>query len=165
MILKIVIALVLIALLCVIINGIEKYCKVHNTSVMSFKESMDLTELPIVTFYNNGNKLNFLLDTGANTSVINHSALSSTSYKKEEGTGTLFGMEGNKIEVCYVTIPLEYKDKVYEDHFQVVDMSQSFNQIKSESGVTLHGVLGSMFFQKYQYVLDFKSLIAYSKKQ
>ena len=115
--------------------------------------------------FNNGSKLNFLLDTGANTSVINHSALDSISYKKEDGTGTLFGMEGNKIEVCYVTIPLEYKDKVYEDCFQVVDMSQSFNQIKSESGVTLHGVLGSMFFQKYQYVLDFKSLIAYSKKQ
>lgn len=164
MVLKIVIALVLIALLCVIINGIERYYKVHTTSVMSFKESMDLTELPIVTFYNNGNKLNFLLDTGANTSVINHSALSSVSYEKEKGTGTLFGMEGNKIEVCYVTIPLEYKERIYEDRFQVVDMSQSFNQIKLESGVTLHGVLGSLFFQKYQYVLDFKSLIAYSKK-
>ena len=42
---------------------------------MSFKESMNLTELPIVTFYNGTNKLNFLLDTGSNLCVINSNSL------------------------------------------------------------------------------------------
>ena len=38
---------------------------------ISFRESMDLVQLPIVTFMNNGKKLNFLLDTGASYSSIN----------------------------------------------------------------------------------------------
>ena len=73
-------------------------------------------------------------------------------------------MEGNKINVSYIKASLIYKDKTYEENFQVVDMTASFNAVKAESGVTLSGILGNSFFKKYQYVLDFNSLIAYSKK-
>ena len=38
---------------------------------MSFGEALDLTGLPIVTFTQGEHKLNFLLDSGANKSVIN----------------------------------------------------------------------------------------------
>lgn len=131
---------------------------------MSFRESMDLTDLPIVTFYNNGRKFNFLLDTGATMSVIDSNALNNLKYIKSEDSGALFGMEGNKIEVSYIKASLEYKEEEYEEEFQVVDMSAAFGQIKTESGVNLSGILGSLFFKRYQYVLDFESLIAYSKK-
>ena len=44
-------------------------------SQMSFRESMDLTDLPVVTFYQGNKKVNFLLDTGSNDSIINEEAV------------------------------------------------------------------------------------------
>lgn len=154
----------MVLVLAIIINGIEDYCKQKNRINMSFKEAMDLVELPVVTFYNGDKKFNFLLDTGATISVINSNILDNFTHEKVESTGILWGMEGNKINVSYIKASLIYKDKTYEENFQVVDMTASFNAVKAESGVTLSGILGNSFFKKYQYVLDFNSLIAYSKK-
>lgn len=163
MVLEIISTLLGVILLAVIINGLEDYYRQKKKS-MSFRESMDLTDLPIVTFYNNGRKFNFLLDTGATMSVIDSNALNNLKYIKSEDSGTLFGMEGTKIDVSYIKAFLKYKEEEYEEEFQVVDMSAAFGQIKTESGVNLSGILGSLFFRRYQYVLDFESLIAYSKK-
>ena len=130
---------------------------------MSFKESLDLTDLPIVTFYNNGCRYNFILDTGANLSVINSAISDSLKHEKVNAVGSVFGMEGNPTSVNYIKAPLEYKGTTYEELFQVIDMSTPFGRIKEESGVLLHGILGNAFFTKYKYVLDFENLIAYSK--
>ena len=62
-------------IVAVIINGIERYHKKNDTTTISFKEAMDLVELPIITFYNCNTKLNFLLDTGSNNSHINKKML------------------------------------------------------------------------------------------
>ena len=45
--------------------------KVKEQTKISFKEGLDLTELPIVTFNQGDVKLHFLLDTGSNISFIN----------------------------------------------------------------------------------------------
>lgn len=164
MVLKIVIILLAVVLLAIIINGVEDYCKQKKRENMSFREAMDLVELPVITFYNNDKKFNFLLDTGATLSVIDSNALKQMKYEEIDVVGTIFGMEGNKIDVGYANIDLKYKKQIYTDSFQVIDMSSAFDQVKAESGVTLSGVLGSLFFKKYQYVLDFNDLIAYSKK-
>lgn len=163
MVLEIIGVLILIALIALIINGAEDY-KNRNREYISFKEAMDLTDLPVITLYNNGKKFNFLLDTGATISVIDSNILDKFNHSKTESTGVVWGMEGNKINVSYVRASLEYKDKTYEEDFQVVDMSASFGEVKAESGVTLSGILGNSFFKKYQYILDFNSLIAYSNK-
>lgn len=131
---------------------------------MSFREAMDLTELPIVTFYVGEKKLNFLLDTGANTSIMDSTSLESVPYEKTNYCRSVTGMEGNSIETPVVIMNLSYRDKIYKEEFQSVDMSAAFGAIKQESGVTVNGILGNAFFTKYKYVLDFKDLIAYSKK-
>lgn len=148
----------------VIINGIEEYNKANRKDCISFRESMDLTDLPIVTFYQGNNRFNFLLDTGANLSVINSSALSNFQYKEVKGTGNIVGVEGIKKEVSYVNIDLNYKDTKYNEQFQVLDMQDAIDHVKSESGVNMVGILGNNFFRRYKYILDFNELIAYSKK-
>lgn len=167
MIVNLICNLVLLAILVVfVILYIVYIVKVGKRSnCISFKESMDLTELPIITFYNNTKKLNFLLDTGANVCVINHKDLDNLSYKSIEDTSVVFGMNGESIEVGMVTIDLLKDDVVYTGEFQVIDMSNAFDKVKAESGVTVHGVLGTRFFEKYKYVLDFDKLAAYSIKQ
>lgn len=137
----------------------ENYNKANK---ISFKESMDLVELPIVTFINNGKKLNFLLDTGASYSSINEGALEGLAYQETGEIGSHFGIEGVYKEARYIKMGVTYKDQSYEGEFQVLDLSVAFGNIKQDFGINLHGILGSTFFQKYKYILDFDQLIAYS---
>ena len=158
----------IVIVLLVVIAAVTLACIVDFTrskkNKMSFRESMDLTELPVVTFRQDGkDKFNFLLDTGSSLSVINESILNIIKHTDLECTSSVYGMEGNSVETSLVSIPLKYKDTDYVENFQVVDMSAAFDKVKKENGVTIHGILGNSFFVKYKYVLDFKELIAYSR--
>lgn len=138
--------------------------KKRKRRTMSFRESMDLTELPIVTFTNNDKKLNFLLDTGSNMSYINQSVLKNIQYELIDGFKTeMIGIEGNRVENENCNIKVCYKEYIFDSEFSILDMDETFNIIKKESGVQIHGILGNKFFQTYKYVLDFDSLTAYMK--
>lgn len=156
------IEIVLFILVLALITNMYESHKKKNKSKISFKESMDLTELPVVTFYNNNNKLNFLLDTGSNLSVINESVLGKVKHTLLKEACTTIGLGGSMVSnKCSMII--YYKDQKFEDKFTIANMDAQFNQIKKEDGVLIHGILGSKFFEKYKYVLDFKDLIAYMK--
>ena len=161
MIFEVVIILIIIVIAPIIINGVQDYNK--KKVKMSFKESMNLTELPVITFYNESTKLNFLLDTGSNECVINSKIIDSLNYTKLDKKGSVFGIEGNSIDINYISIDFTYNNKSYSSSFQVVDMQDAFDRVKQESGVTIHGILGNLFFEKYKYILDFKELAAYTK--
>ena len=62
---KFIIILGIVALIAYIINKVETSKKEVN-SRMSFKESLDVIELLIVTFYQGDKKRNFILDSGSN---------------------------------------------------------------------------------------------------
>lgn len=129
----------------------------------SFKESLDLTDLPIITFIHENKKLNFLLDTGASLSVINEDVLDKLTYDCTKETSTIMAMDGIKgTSYPIIEITLGYNNVTYREKFQVVDLSEVVDQLKQTYGVNLHGILGNRFFQKYKYVLDFDKLIAYS---
>ena len=149
--------------------AIVYYCKRNPKDIMSFRESLDLTDLPIVTFKIGGTKkpdgkFNFLLDTGCTISIIDKESSNLLPLTIVEGESSVYGMEGNEIACSMGALKLLYKDKPYIELFQIVDMSSAFKKLKAENGVTIHGVLGTKFFEKYKYVIDFNELIAYSKK-
>ncbi|WCF58393.1 aspartyl protease [Bacteroides phage PhiCrAssBcn14] len=163
-IVAVLVILACVAIIADVVNLIMNRRKIDpKVGRISFRESMDLVELPIVTFMNNGRKLNFLLDTGASYSSINEAALEGLSYVDTGETGFGIGIEGTvKKDRGYIRMDVGYRSQSYEDDFQVVDLSQAFGMIKQEYGINLHGILGSTFFQKYKYVLNFDELVAYS---
>lgn len=161
-IIKIVISLLATLLIAALVNAYEDI-KRRNKLKMSFKEALDLVELPIVTFLNKGIKLNFLLDTGSSQSIINESMLPSLDTKKSEDSMIIVGVEGNKVSSDLCTMKVGYKDQEFEHNFAIKDLDEAFGIVKQESGVQIHGILGSDFLQKYGYILDFKELIAYPK--
>ena len=79
------------------------------------------------------------------------------------GCSNLFGLEGKRRLVKACRICLSYKGGQYEYDYLISDMKDAFTNIKQTTGVTLHGILGSKFFNTYKYVLDFDKMIAYSK--
>lgn len=161
---NVIIILLAVVLGAILINTIEKI-KNKNRVSMSFKETLDLCDLPIVTFMHNTQKINFLLDTGANSSVIDAEFLKKPGLKYIESDfkGGVCGMEGNFIDAYYINMHITYKEKDYEEWFQVLDMSKPFASLKQDYGVNVHGILSSAFFTKYKYILDFKDFIAYTK--
>ena len=134
---------------------------------MSLKESLDLTGIPIVTFTQENVKYNFLLDTGSDISYINSKIVDNSAIKYEAtdykvaGFISAGGLSSSDIKI--IDIPFEYKRTSFKESFAVLDLTESFSQIKEENGVTLHGILGNTFFTKYGYILDFKELKFYTK--
>lgn len=131
---------------------------------MDFGAAMRLCELPVVTFSQGDKNFNFLLDTGSNDSIIDSNILKDIEHKVTSKRNLLHGMEGIKKEVSDCIITLSFKDKDYTYDYLIQDLKQAFDSIKQETGVTLHGIIGSKFFNKFRYVLDFAELIAYSKQ-
>ena len=164
MVLKIVILLLASILLAIIVNRAEDYCKQKKRENISFREAMDLVELPVVTFYNKDTKLNFLLDTGSDLSYINKSILPSLEYKEVNESRNIISVGGNSQSLGCCDVTVIYRNQKFIDKFCISDLDEAFNVIRAETGVQIHGILGSKFFVKYKYILDFESLIAYSKK-
>lgn len=131
---------------------------------IDFGTAMRLCELPVATFFQGDKSFNFLLDTGSNDSIIDSNVLKDIEHKVTNKKSLLHGMEGHKKEVSDCIITLSFKGNDYTFDYLIQDMKQAFDSIKHETGVTLHGIIGSKFFNKFRYVLDFAELIAYSKK-
>lgn len=139
-----------------VIAGVRK-----KSSEISFREAMDLAELPVITFYNGDKKINFLLDTGSNISYLNESIVPSLVTESTGEESNIIGIEGNKVNCKICKMIIRRKNQEFEEEFSTVDLDKAFSIVKKESGVQIHGILGSRFFEKYKYVLDFKDYIAY----
>ena len=161
----VIISLVFVSILILIICYVIKIRK--RKDIMSLKESLDLTGIPIVTFTQENVKYNFLLDTGSDISYINSKTVDNSAIKYEAtdykvaGFISAGGLSSSDIKI--IDIPFEYKRTSFKESFAVLDLTESFAQIKEENGVTLHGILGNTFFTKYGYILDFKELKFYTK--
>lgn len=135
-----------------------------DNNVISFKQGMDLTDLPVITLYQGSKRFNLLLDTGSSDNIIDSNILEGIKHKPIDTKSNLFGLEGIKVTVPMCEITLSYMDNDYEYEYLIKDMKEAFTQLKKSTGVSLHGIIGSKFFNTYKYVLDFDKLIAYSKK-
>lgn len=133
-------------------------------NAISFKQTFDLTNLPIVTFKQGDKKFNFILDTGASDNIIDSNILPQIDHRLLNLESDIYGMEGHKSVVKLCSIVLSCNNTNFEYNYLICDMSDAFGYIKKSSGVNVHGILGSKFFNKFQYILDFKDLTAYCKK-
>lgn len=129
--------------------------------VMSFKQSMELCDLPIVTFYIGEKKLNFVLDTGCIQSILDADVIDkcklNINYTKK--VFEVWGANGKGSTDKMGILELYYNDKKFEETFICSStIKYTFSYLKQNKGVTVHGLLGSNFFNKYRYTLDFKKL-------
>lgn len=132
---------------------------------ISFKESMDLMELPIITLRHKGVKLNFLLDTGSNDSFISSSAFDLLGV---EGTDYSTGIAGHEgvIELVSKKININLRYKKYKYAAELIvspTLDKSFAALKEHNGVQIHGLLGTKFLEEHEYILDFAELVARNK--
>ena len=132
---------------------------------MSFLESFCLTGIPIICFHNNDKVVNMILDSGANQNIIDSNYLPNLNYEDSETINGVIGIGGSSEDSNCVYLPLSYKDVTYTLECINMDMSSTVKEIKDTYGVTINGVLGTGFFAKYKYILDFDKMVAYSLKR
>ena len=153
----------IIIIVLLVVMGVYYMYTLYTKSkdVMSFKQSMELCDLPIVTFYIGNKKLNFVLDTGCVQSMLDVDIID--KYKLDVTyTGELFevwGANGKCSTDKMGILGLYYNNKKYEEIFVCSStIKHTFAYMKQNKGVTVHGLLGSNFFNKYKYILDFNKL-------
>lgn len=147
------------------IPPIVRFNNNRRKSKISFREAINLTGLPIVTFYNGCKKINLLLDTGSTLSYINSINVQEYEHQYLDNIQSTIGFEGVLKESSSCIINIQYGENKYLTEFAVMDLQNAFNFLKREYGVTLHGILGSNFFKEHKYVLDFTNLIAYTHNE
>lgn len=161
-ILEVAIIFVVGCVLAVIINGIEDYHRTNSLTRLSFADTMGRLKLPIVSFTNNGQTFKFLIDTGATLSVVDSNILDKLDYSKLDIKGNAYGIDGNIVNVDYVAMTLSHDDIKFVEQFQVMRLD-AFDNLRETDNIDLAGILGGTFLKRYNFVVDYKELIAYTK--
>ena len=130
--------------------------KKNNISLftVSFKQGFIPPRIPIATFYQEGKKLNFLLDSGSDKNVLDSRILKEVKYENVEGESVnLTGVGGvTQVNTCKVAFTCDTKE--YTEEFLITDLSEAFGLIEQEHCITLHGIIGSTFMRKNNIVME-----------
>lgn len=120
---------------------------------------LNSTRLPIILVDIKGEHLCFILDTGSTCSLIDSTVV---EYFKDivEPVGDYFisGIEGTKHKVDMITLPFNFEGQVYKPKFCVKPLLDAFSGIEKESGIQVHGLLGTDFLLENQWIISFNNL-------
>lgn len=132
----------------------------------SFKNAFKLTGLPLLIFEQDNTVLKFILDTGSSVCVLDESSISKIKdFKYLNKEDNLVDVNGGKVKRNYGIFKFKCENINFENEFLISDLSNIKESIKEDSGISIDGIVGSDFFAKYQYVIDFDKYLAYSKKR
>ena len=164
--------MVLTLIVCFLIVVIAAFCRdacnlwLSKKMGLSFKDTVTDAGVPIVTLKNGEKEFNFLLDTGSDISHIDSTIVDSLSDIEEiEGNNLTITTANGSIESGnnWIRIPLNYKKQSFIEDFMLLDLHDTFEVLREDTGIQLHGILGGTFLRKYRYVLDYNDLVAYTK--
>lgn len=165
MIIETILVIIAVCIIGLIVNLFGVGDRKPKFDTISLKESMDLCNLPVVTLMNNGNKFNFVFDTGATENHVSESAMKNMEGISSDRQIQVQGFTGSAESNGGKIVDLIYKDMVFTTEIFVSPaLDNTFAEIKSNLGVQLHGIIGNAFLREHGYVLDFFDLVAYSKK-
>ena len=129
---------------------------------ISFKDTIDKTGLPIVSFSQNDKHFDFIIDTGAEYSVINSNSLESLKYIELEGNGVVYGIEGNEKETTSIGVVLYIDDKEFTEVFQITNVP-GMEVVNNMYGTNVIGILGSQFLIRYKFIIDYEKFHIYGE--
>lgn len=133
---------------------------------ISFEQSLKKSELIIIPLYNNGKKLNFVVDSGSTCNIINASVVDELNILQEDIDASKIesiSIAGDASANNVVSMMLEAKAENFFETFFVMDMDAAFRWSSSEYGEQVHGILGCDFLTRYGKVIDFDKYIIYTK--
>lgn len=115
--------------------------------------------LPLILTSGKLKNLCFLIDTGSTHNslfdfVYNHFK---EEFKILEGTQSLMGIEGQYKETPIIEATFNFEGKDYTSTFSVLDASEAIKQVQEETGIQIHGMLGTQFLLENNWIMDFET--------
>lgn len=128
----------------------------------SLSYGLGKSQLPIIPIKVEGKYLCFIIDTGSTCSLIDSDVVEYFRDMVEPiGDYCISGLEGTKHKVDMITLPFNFEDYTYKTIFCVQPLLNAFKGIEDESGIQVHGLLGTDFLIENKWTIDFKELIIY----
>lgn len=132
-----------------------------NKLSINIKETLEKVGYPLITIENNGYDAYFLIDTGANSNIINSRVIEDFSYSPIKGNVSMIGVEGNNQKGRLVKFNFKFKGKYnMADVFQVTDL-KGLDTIFNGTEFTVVGILGTPFLERFGCIVDFNDLVIY----
>ncbi len=139
-------------------------------SIDFHKEGFKRTNFPIIKIKIRGKFRYFLVDSGANINVIDYESYrtlvgeSEVHFKGDCGiSGVGTAEKEETVSIIEDTIQIN-SDKFTEEFSLMKDWSLARDKISTASGLNIVGILGSEFFTRAKWMLDFEDLIIWVKK-
>ena len=138
--------------------------RVKKGTVIDFKSIMELTGVPMITFYQKDKKYNFIVDTGSNVSYIN--GTSGIEYTPiGNSKETFIGAGGTSNSECTMgLVSLSRNGDNFDFNARVADLEAPFIDFQQTFGVKAHGLLGNDILRNKHYCIDFKECVIYERK-
>ena len=132
----------------------------------SFEDYFERTKTPMIIVHLYGKKCRFLLDSGAHQNCLDIQFLYTIKDKLKGKTIT----EGDKIQVGNGAIMDSYGMQVrfnirnmeFNEDFLVSDL-KGLREFSNREGLNVTGILGSEFFDKHKWKIDFDKYIVWHK--
>lgn len=142
---------------------------------LSFVKDYLATSMPIVTIRLFKNEYKFILDTGADFNALDREAferiikennLSISMKDLEEGMPVVggeevFGVGGIQSSVRNIELPFVCDEQEFREEFSIVSIGAPLKAYE-DKGIKLCGVIGSPFFNKNKWILDFEELVVWT---
>jgi len=120
---------------------------------------LNKTKLPIIPVEIGSKYLCFIIDTGSTCSLIDSNVV---EYFKDIVTPVddyyISGIDGIKQKVDVVILPFSFEERLYKPKFCVKPLFEAFKDIEVESGIQVHGLLGTDFLLENKWIVDFNEL-------
>lgn len=121
------------------------------------KGVLEQIHLPIIEVKVQNMHLHFILDTGSTNSILDDRVIilleDHISY---DGKYELQGIEGNAIQSLQGVLSFVFCGKSYQQTFCFMSLQKPFEAIKRDSGIEVHGILGTDFLMANKWIIDFK---------
>ena len=128
----------------------------------SIINGLNKVQLPIIHVKIENKYLCFILDTGSTCSLIDSTVV---EYFKDIvepiGDYCISGIDGTKHKADVVILPFNFEGYTYKPKFCVQPLADAFKGIEIESGVQIHGLLGTDFLIENKWIINFKELNIY----
>lgn len=147
-----------------VISAIYKKHSTTRVSQQNFSKLLKKTKFPVISFTNNNITLNFIIDTGAEISCIDSRILTNLKYNNVKEMAKCAGLDGAVLDLDRNEMTLkDANGREYFLDFYARDFSDAFDQLNASIGITLCGLIGNDFLQKYKSIIDFEQMIIYLK--
>lgn len=126
---------------------------------MEFPLSLGLQKTGLPLIISSGN-LCFLIDTGSTHNTLFGFVYEhfKDRFKVLEERRNIIGIDGVQHEVPTIEATFKFEGMNYTSSFAVLDASEAVMQMQKETGVQIHGVLGTQFLVENKWIVDFEQL-------